>query len=199
MKIMNKKLYLFDFDGTISNRDSLFHFLFLTFGFRRILVKLIFNFHKLFITLVIKDKSAVKELILSVFLKGKLEKEIQILGVNYFKTSINSIIRPKFIEYVKKINRDISEVYIVSASLNFWLKDYATQNNFNLITTELEYEKGVFTGKFKGKNCKGIEKVNRIKKEIKLTAFDEIISFGDSIGDKEMFNISTEYHYKPFR
>ena len=49
---MNRKLYLFDFDGTISSKDSFSHFFVKTFGKKKIALKLIANFHKIFFTVV---------------------------------------------------------------------------------------------------------------------------------------------------
>jgi HAD superfamily hydrolase (TIGR01490 family) len=195
----NRKLYLFDFDGTISNRDSFSHFLISMFGFWKIFFMLIVNLHTLVYTAINEDMSVLKELILSIFLKGKSKEEIIRIGTSYFENHINKIVRPKFIEYLKVLDRSVSEIYIVSASLNFWLKDFALQNNIKLITTELAYENNCFTGRFNGMNCKGAEKVNRIEKEVDLTFYDEIFAFGNSKGDFEMLSLATKKYYKPFR
>ena len=196
---MNRKLYLFDFDGTISSKDSFSHFFVKTFGKKKIALKLIANFHKIFFTVVTnKEKSKVKELIISLFLKGKTKQEIESLGKEYSNSFINQIIRTKALDYISNLNEK-NNIYIVSASLSFWLSNFAKNIGVNLISTELAYENNIFTGKFKGENCKGKEKVNRIKKEISLNEYTKIISFGDSKGDREMFAISTEVNYKPFR
>ena len=197
---MNRKLYLFDFDGTISLKDSFFHFLMKVFGSKTVVIKIIFNLPKLFfIAITNKEKSKVKELILSLFLKEKSKQEIYSLGKLYSEKHIIEIIRPQAIEYILNIDRENSDIFIVSASIDIWLFNFVKENNMKLISTKLAYKNGFFTGEFDGENCKGEEKVKRIKKEISLNEYDEIISFGDSNGDKEMFAISTSTHYKPFR
>lgn len=195
---MNKNLYLFDFDGTITKKNSFFHFLIHTFSLWEILLKLTINGPKLIFILTHEGLSKLKENILSIFFKGKLKNEIEELGHVYSKKYIDSIIRSHFITYLEKIDRNNSDIYIVSASLDFWLQDYANKNCLKLISTELLYKDDVFTGQFNGNNCKGVEKVNRIKKEINLNKYSSIIAFGDSSGDKEMLNLANKSFFKPF-
>ena len=152
-----------------------------------------------FTTITNKEKSKVKELILSLFLKGKSKQEIYSIGKLYSDKHIIEVIRPQAVEYILNIDREQSDIYIVSASIDIWLYNFAKENNMKLIATKLAYKNGLFTGRFDGGNCKGKEKVRRIKNEINLKDYSEIISFGDSKGDKEMFAISTSIFYKPFR
>ena len=63
---------------------------------------------------------------------------------------------------------------------------------------EAKFENGVFTGHFNTKNNNGVEKVNRIKKEIEGKKFDKIIAFGDTSGDKPMLSLAHESHYRFF-
>ena len=197
---MKNKLYLFDFDGTITSRDSFVHFFIKTFELKKIFSNLFFNFYRLIYLLVSQDLVAVKEFLLSIFLKGKTRQEVQQLGNNYNQKYIGKIIRKEALDYIKKIQKEEgSDIYIVSASLNIWLAKFSKDIGVKLICTNLSYENNLFLGKFEGNNCKGVEKVNRLKKKLDLKQFSEIISFGDSSGDTEMFAISTKYFYKPFR
>lgn len=197
----NKKLYLFDFDGTISNRDSFGHFFLKSFDFRVLFFTLLLNSHKILLSIVSNQKlSKTKEVITSILLKGKSKSEIKSLGELYVDKYIDQILRAKALSYIKEIQKDKkNDIYIVSASLDIWLLPLAKKLDVLLICTELEFVQKYFTGSFKTENCKGIEKVHRIKKEIKLKGYKEIISFGDSKGDQEMFEISDNTLYKPFR
>ena len=199
--MINKDLYLFDFDGTISNKDSFGHFFLKSFGIKHVLIKLLLNAPILIFTfLTHQKKSKTKELITSILLKGKTLAEIEKLGEYYHLHHINEILRPNAIVMINKLKEDDSNnVWIVSASLDIWLKPFAKGLNVGLLCTEIEYEDAKFTGSFKSANCKGVEKVNRIKKDLDLNHFNNIISFGDSKGDLEMFKISTQYNYKPFK
>ncbi len=196
----NKKLYLFDFDGTITNNDSFIHFLTSMLGAQKVFFKVVYHFPRILYTLLTnKRKSKVKELLLGLFFKGKTEQELIDLGKKYSDRYLDQIVRPKAIAYIKAIDRDDSDVFLISASVDIWLRNFANSNEMQLIATKLSYESNCFTGKFEGENCKGIEKVNRLRKIVNLNDYQEIISFGDSNGDKEMLEISSSKNYKPFR
>ena len=197
---MKRKLYLFDFDGTITTKDSFIHFIKCSFSSQEIFFKLLKNFFKIvFMIFTCKDKSEVKELLLLIFFKNKSKVEIELMGFQYSIKYLDTIIRPQFLKFLSKINKETSDIFIVSASLDVWLSDFSNRMKLNLLCTQLEYSDNKFTGSFNGENCKGVEKVNRIKNVVTLKDYDEIISFGDSVGDKEMFAISTQKHFKPFR
>jgi len=196
----NKKLYLFDFDGTITNNDSFIHFLTSILGTQKVFLKVVYHFPQILYTLLTnKKKSKVKELLLGLFFKGKTEQELFDLGKKYSEQYLDQIVRPKAIAYIKAIDKDDSDVFLISASVDIWLRNFANSNEMQLIATKLNYESNFFTGKFEGENCKGIEKVNRLRKIVNLSDYQEIISFGDSNGDKEMLEISSSKNYKPFR
>lgn len=196
---MSKKLYLFDFDGTITHADSFKDFFFKMFGFRKVAWLLMINLGKILsILLTSSDKGKWKETLIAIFLKGKSKEELKTLGETYTKKHIYRIIRPKAYEFLQKLQKENAEMYLVSASIDFWLQPFADDFNMKLIATQLAYENDIFTGKFSGKNCKGAEKVHRIKQQIHIDDYDEIIAFGNSKGDAEMLAIATEAHYKPF-
>ena len=68
----------------------------------------------------------------------------------------------------------------------------------NLIATKAEFKNDIFTGNFVGKNCNGLEKVNRIKEEISDKKYDKTIAFGDTSGDQQMLDWANESQYKFF-
>ncbi|MCF6212478.1 MAG: HAD-IB family hydrolase [Flavobacteriaceae bacterium] len=197
---MIKKLYLFDFDGTISSKDSFIHFFIKMIKPKEIISRIFLNLLKImYLFFCFRNKSKLKEFLISIFLKNKSKAEIERLGIEYNEKYIKKIIREDALDYINKLQNEENVIYIVSASLYFWLKPFSEELNVNLISTKLHYENNIFTGKFDGKNCNGKEKLNRLQKKLDLKIFSEIISFGDSKGDDELFKISTEKHYKPFR
>jgi phosphoserine phosphatase len=71
--------------------------------------------------------------------------------------------------------------------------------SLELIATKLELNNGLLTGKMRGKNNKGDEKVNRIKANWDLANYSDIYVYGDSYADKPMMALATKSFYKPFR
>jgi HAD superfamily hydrolase (TIGR01490 family) len=194
---MNDKLYLFDFDGTIINKDSLFDFLQTSFPdkYKAAFIKFI----PLFLMIKFKLLSAgkVKQKFISYFLKGKSVSEIEDLAQHYFEARKDTIFRMKALEYIKNLAYE-PDKYMVTASLDLWVKPFAKYLGLRLISTEAELINDRFTGKFATPNCNYKEKVVRIVEEIQLAQFKEIYAFGDSKGDKHMLELATNPHFRYF-
>ncbi|KFC18592.1 HAD-IB family hydrolase [Epilithonimonas lactis] len=193
-----KKLYLFDFDGTLTHKDTMF--LFLKFYNP---AKYSFQFLKhvpLFVLLKLKLASAeaVKKSFISSILKGESKYQIEKKAKLFFEENYPSLFRENALDFINNINRENTESYIVSASLDIWVKPFAEKFDMTLLATKAEFKDDIFTGKFIGKNCNKDEKVCRIEAELGDKKFDKIIAFGDTSGDKPMFKFANESHYRFF-
>ena len=67
------------------------------------------------------------------------------------------------------------------------------------LATKLEVVKEKITGKIEGKNCNGVHKKDKILSYFNLNSFDQIIAYGDTIGDLDMLALAHTRFYKPFR
>ena len=193
-----KKLYLFDFDGTLTKADTLFLFL-----KHYDSSKYFINFAKhipLFIMLKLKMANAekVKKSFVASILKGESQEKIDRKAASFFEENYPNILRNKALEFIENTQSEHTESYIVTASLDIWVKPFAEKLQMKLIATEAKFENGIFTGHFKTKNCNGQEKVNRIKKAIQGQKFDKSIAFGDTDGDKEMLAWANEGYFQFF-
>ena len=189
------RLYIFDFDGTLTKRDTLFDFLKKT-QTNYYVGYLIFIPLFILAKLKILEAGKVKEQFISYFLKGKTKTELQKLANFYFENS-KDLFREKAIPYLENI-KNHQEKYMVSASLDIWLAPFAEHFNLKLICTKAKFSNDVFTGKYDGNNCNHQEKVKRIKENIQLENFDEIYIFGDTKGDLPMLKFATKPHFKFF-
>lgn len=195
---MKRTLYLFDFDGTLTNKDTLFDFLKFSFSKAYFINYLLFM--PLFVVSKLKiiDPGKVKEKFISQFMKGLSTHQIDKLAQNYFEANHQKLIHTKADVYIKSIN-NYNDKFIVSASLDIWVKPFADYYGMGLICTKAGFdENGVFTGKFVSNNCNNEEKKLRIEKEIDLSFYDEIIAFGDTKGDEAMFSIATKANFRYF-
>ncbi|MBE2273424.1 MAG: HAD-IB family hydrolase [Flavobacteriales bacterium] len=193
-----KKLYFFDFDGTLTYKDTMF--LYLKFYNS---AKFNFQFLKhipLFILLKLKLASAekVKKSFISSILKGQSKTKIEEKSQQFFEKYYPEIIRENAIEFIQNIDREHTESYLVTASLDIWVKPFAEKFKMNLLATRAEFKKDIFTGNFVGNNCNGGEKVHRIKEALQGKKFDKTIAFGDTSGDKEMLEWANESHFEFF-
>ncbi len=193
-----KKLYLFDFDGTLTYKDTMF--LYLKF-YNPSKYKVQFIRHiPLFILLKLKlaDAEKVKKSFIGSILKGQSKSKIEQKSQAFFEEYYPNIFRENALDFIKNINRENTESYIVSASLNIWVQPFAEKFQMPLLATRAEFRNDVFTGNFVGKNCNGKEKVNRIKEAVANKKFDKTIAFGDTSGDRQMLNWANENHYQFF-
>jgi phosphatidylglycerophosphatase C len=195
-----KTLYLFDFDGTLTNRDSLFDFMkFVSSPIQYYWKFLLFLPNFIFAYVGIYKNSEIKEKFIAAFLKGKSKKETEILAKNYSQ-SIEEIMRPNAKKLLQSLKNDENSiVYIVSASLDIWLQPIAEKFKANLICTQSLYENEIYTGSFSSPNCNFHEKKKRILEKINPKEFKKIIAYGDSKGDLAMFSLADETHFRPFR
>ena len=193
-------LAIFDFDGTITYKDSLADFIRYAVGTGRYISGLILMSPVLAgYRLRLIDNNIAKEKLLSHFFRGWPESRFRETATRYSLQRIDRIVRPGAIEQINWHRNHGHEIYVISASMRCWLEPWCKKNNLKLIATELEFKDNKFTGRFAGKNCHGPEKLHRIKKAAALEKYDEIYVYGDSPGDKHLFTIGTKNFYKPFR
>lgn len=191
---MNKTLVLFDFDGTLSKKDTFFQFIYFAKGFWQTNLLLAKNSLFIFLYLIkIRSAEELKIKLLGDFFKNKTKSELIKLGNDFCeeffrKDSFKKEIFTQLIEFKKTE----ATIYIVTASVGVWMHPICEKLGVNVLCTELLFENEKFTGKLATKNCNGIEKANRIKSEIELCNYSHIIAYGNSKGDFEMFKMADQ-------
>lgn len=214
---MRKKIHVFDFDGTLTTRDTLLLFIrFVKGGWALWLGMLLYAPLLVLMKLRLLDNGRVKERVFSHFFRGTRESTFD-YWCELFADYYSEILRPQGIATIRKALADGDEVCIVSASIDNWVRPFFVNDEekhwdeeivipkvdasrLNIICTEAEVKNGRLTGRFSTPNCYGKEKVRRLRQAVpNLDDYDEIIVYGDSRGDEALFEIATERHYKPFR
>ena len=193
-----KKLYLFDFDGTLTYKDTMFLYL-KFYNSMKFYVQFVKHI-SLFVLLKLKlaDAEKVKKSFISSILKGESRTKIEKKSQSFFEKYQDEIFRVNALEFINNIDRTQTESYIVSASLDIWVKPFAEKLEMKLLSTRAEFKNDIFTGNFIGKNCNGPEKVKRIIETVNERKFDKIIAFGDTSGDREMLSWADESHFEFF-
>ncbi len=193
-----KKLYCFDFDGTLTKKDTMF--LFLKFynakKFRTQLLKHLPVF--VFLKLKLMEAEKVKQSFISGVLQGESRADLEAAGKAFFETNYPQLVRENALDFISNIDRKHTESLLVTASLDIWAKPFAEKFGFKLVSTKAEFVDEKFTGKFATPNCNGSEKLRRIKEEIGQKTYDKIIAFGDTEGDRAMLNWAHESHFAFF-
>lgn len=195
-----KKIAFFDFDGTITTKDTLLEFIKFSKGTVAFYKGFLLNSPYLIaFKLKIISNQAAKEKILSHFFYHTPVQVFEEYCRSFVQQKLPGLLRPAAIKEIETLLQEKTEVVIVSASPENWISPWSNSLGLTLIATKLVIEKQVLTGKIEGKNCHGQEKVNRINKKYDLTAYGQINAYGDSSGDKPMLAMAHNAHYKPFR
>ena len=181
---MKQKVYLFDFDGTITTKDTFVALILYAVGTWKCLVGFaLYSPLLLLMKLHLYPNWKAKQRVFSHFFKGKSLEDFNKLCRNFAANN-------------RSCNQ--GEVYVVSASVDNWVQPFLP--HVVVVGTQLEVVDGLLTGRFSTRNCYGVEKVNRVKQFLTAPRSQYyIIAFGDSRGDNEMLNYADEAHYQPFK
>ena len=201
---MKKKIYCFDFDGTLTTSDTLLEFIKYAKGRSRFLmVFLMYSPLLVLMKLHLYPNWKAKQRIFAHLFAGMRIEKFDALCRGFAEEN-QHLLRPKGITLVHEALVAGAQVFIVSASIDNWVRPFFDIRNLKgvqVLGTQIEVEDGKLTGNFKSNNCYGKEKVHRIAEALK--SFErseyEIEAFGDSRGDKEMLAFADKGHFKPFR
>jgi phosphatidylglycerophosphatase C len=198
--VNGKKIAFFDFDGTITTKDSLPEVIKFLKGRTAFYSGFFLNIHWFLAhQLNIISGDLLKEKILSYFFSGMPEKVFQERCDLFADSILPGLIRPGAIAEIDRLRKEGFEMAVVSASAENWIGPWTRRLSMELIATKLEVSNGLITGKMEGKNCKGDQKVVRIKERWGLAAYEAIYVYGDTAADKPMMALATRSFYKPFR
>lgn len=198
-KDSSEVLVLFDFDGTLTSRDSFADFLLFSRGYCFFIIGAILLLPVLigYKCRLISNQTA-KEKVLKFFFKGWPKKEFKKNAIHYAQERLPKLLKAEAVDRLKWHLKRKHTVFIVSASLEEYLEPWAEPYKIPVIGSQLEYINEKVTGNLEGKNCHGAEKVHRIKQHIDLKNYREIYAYGDSRGDREMLLLADHGFYKRY-
>ncbi|HEY4147755.1 MAG TPA: HAD-IB family hydrolase [Chitinophagaceae bacterium] len=197
---MKKRIAFFDFDGTITTRDTLLEMIKYQKG--------VFSFYLGFLLcspfllawkLKMISNQRAKEITLRWFFSKMPLASFQERCDAFAAAMIDGLVRPKALTEIEKLKAAGAEIVIVSASADNWIQQWCGRHGLQLIATKLEISNERLTGRIEGRNCHGQEKVRRITAAYTLSQYDEVYCYGDTKGDKPMLSLATFRFYRPFR
>ena len=192
-----KKIYAFDFDGTLTTKDTLIKFIRYAKGSMALGLGFLRYAHLLvMMKLGLYPNYKAKQKVFAHFFKDTTLDDFNAL-CKAFAASSSHLLRPNAIEAINLAIKEGSEVVIVSASIDNWVQPFFPQ--VKVLGTQIEVIDGKLTGRFLSKNCYGQEKVNRILSLYPNRQDYHLTAYGDSRGDKEMLAFADESYFKPFR
>ena len=202
-----KRVYVFDFDGTLTIRDTFVAFIRYVFGIRKTLCGLFLYLPQLLLMkLGLYPNWKVKQRVFAHFFRGMTPGRFD----GYCRAFANThahLLRPEGIKEVQRVLSLDVDVIIVTASVENWVRPFFSGvackhdgiSKAVIVGTKVEDKDGRLTGRFLTENCYGQEKVRRLTAIFPNRSDYRLVAYGDSHGDKEMLAYADEAHYKPFR
>jgi len=189
----------FDFDGTLSRRDSLLPFLVFVRGAAataRAVVAEGPRFGRVLLGTASRDEA--KEALLTRLLSGAEAGQLTESGRAFAERLVARGLRPAMRHRLQWHRQAGHRVVIVSASPTIYLATAGARLGVDaVLATELEVDAdGRLTGKLAGRNCRGDEKANRLRAWLDASAPERserpprLWAYGDSRGDAEMLALA---------
>ncbi len=178
----------FDFDGTLTRRDSLLPFLRFVAGragFVGGMARALPWLGGYALNLVANDRA--KTGVLKTFFGGYDLAELQTYGERFSREVIPTLLRPEGIERLRWHQQQGHTTVLVSASLELYLRPWAKQMEIDdVIATRLLCANGQVSGALDGPNCYGAVKRTRLEAWLHSRTPYQLYAYGDSAGDDAM-------------
>lgn len=193
--MVKEKLAIFDVDYTITKRETLAEFYFFMLKknpqYIKYLPKSIFS--SLFYVFKIYDASKAKRTFIR-FIDGIEENKMKEIVKEFYEKRLSKILYKDAIDTIKKMKTKGYKIYLISASAEFYLSEFYNIKEVDMVIgTRFIKENGLHRNQMLGENCKGEEKVKRLKevllKENIDVDFESSYMFSDSLSDLPLFNL----------
>ena len=187
-----KKIYAYDFDGTLTTRDTQLEFIRYACGTVRFLLGfLLYSPLLVLMKLRLYSNGKAKQKVFAHFFKGMTIDAFDALCQDFARTH-RHLLRPDVARQLEQALSEGSEVLIVSASIDNWVQPFFPK--VKVLGTQIEVIDGRLTGRFLTPNCYGQEKVRRILALHPDRPSYYLTAYGDSRGDREMLAFADESH-----
>ena len=187
-----KQLFAFDFDGTLTTRDTLIAFIRYACGTPRFLLGFLLHAPLLVLMkLRLYSNGKAKQRLFSWFFRGMPIETFDALCQSFASTH-RHLLRPETVRLLQQALSEGSEVLIVSASIDNWVQPFFPA--VTVLGTQIEVIDGRLSGRFLTPNCYGQEKVRRILALHPDRSAYRLTAYGDSRGDRELLAFADEAH-----
>lgn len=191
----------FDFDGTLTRRDTLLPFLLHLLGWATLLRHAVRLFPVLAAyALGWMSNGAAKEKVLMRCLAGWSRAELECAAESFAAQRMPGLLRAEAMQRLAWHQRQGHRCVVVSASLELYVRPWAVRAGCTeVLATRLDFmAQPTVSGRFSGENCYGGEKVRRLEACLGARDGYTLYAYGDSRGDAELLAYADHRYYRNF-
>jgi phosphatidylglycerophosphatase C len=182
-------LAVFDLDGTLTRRDTLLPFLARLGGRRRVATALVRTSPAMVRAVLDRARrDDVKEQLIGLVLAGRRLADVEAAGADYAAHVAGTQLRPDMVARLRWHQAEGHDCAIASASVEAYVVPLARHLGVDqVVATRLEAgADGVLTGRLRGANCRGQEKLCRLAERFGSRPI--AWAYGDSVDDQAMLD-----------
>jgi HAD superfamily phosphoserine phosphatase-like hydrolase len=137
-----------------------------------------------------------KERLLMSFFRGTTREHFERKGDEFGQIVLPGLVRRRAMKEIEWHRDNNAVIVVVTASLAAWCREWCRLQGLELIATQYESVNNIITGKLQGKNCKGSEKVRRIREKYGAVSAGTTYAYGDTKSDLPMLELADVKYYK---
>lgn len=191
----------FDFDGTLTSRDSLFPFLLHVAGPIKFALKIVTLLPALTVyALGLLRNDIAKQIVLRRFIANMDIGTIDQYALQFAAMKLPALLRSDAMQRLEWHLQQGHRCVVVSASLENYLRPWANKAGFSdIVGSKLVVQAaGKVSGNLQGENCFGPEKMRRLQDLLGPRDGYILYAYGDSRGDKELLSAADYPFYRSF-
>lgn len=197
MKV-KQKIIVSDFDGTLTTSDSMLRIIICRRGLAGLILAMVRILPWLLLMAVrLYSNQRTKERLLHICF-GDMDAERFRTFCRSFAKANRGILRDSLMREIMEEKAKGTEVVVVTASPAIWVREFMP-DGVTVLGSELDFTGGMMSKRFKGRNCYGMEKVERLCAFMPQLRTDReafyVTAYGDSRGDREMLSFADDPHW----
>lgn len=190
-------LVLFDFDGTLTTRETLPDFLRFATPPRRLRFgKLLFALPVLAYRLKLLPVHALRTLLVRYAFGGLPRAAVEDAGRRFAVTVLPALVRPEMQARLDAHRAQGDTIVVVSGGFDVYLAPWCEAQGVELVCSSLESEGGRLTGRYAGAQCVAGEKVRRVRDRYDFAAYREVHAHGDTHEDHALLALAHVATYR---
>lgn len=190
-------LALFDFDGTITTRETMAAFMYRAVpagrqAWGRLLLAPCVAGYKCGVVPGVSVRAAV----VRVGFAGVALASVQAHGAAFADEALPPLLRPESMARIRWHQQQGDTVAVVSGGLDVYLAPWCRLHGLALVCSTLEHRDGRLTGRYQGAQCVGEEKARRVRARYDLAHYGRVYAYGDTHEDLALLDLAHHRFYR---